>query len=353
MAKEINKLRIGILGSSGYTGVELIRILEKHPIAEIVLLTADSKAGQPLSKIFPHLNGLNLPELTSLSQVKWENISLDVVFSALPHGKSQSVVSLLLDRGIKVIDLAADFRLTDQKVYEQWYGHKHESPSLLSNTIYGLTEFNRNEIKHSSLIACPGCYPTASLIPLIPLLEESCIQKNRIIVDAKSGVTGAGRAEKLDNLFPEISEAMHPYSIAQHRHIPEIEQALSIASEKDVSITFTPHIVPMNRGIIATIYAELEEGVSQLTAKSILTTKFCDEPFVSVLDGDIVPQTRMVRGSNVCAINIFMDRIANQVIIVSAIDNLLKGASGQAIQNFNCMFGIDETTGLNARALFP
>ena len=376
MATDSVKIRVAILGASGYTGAELVRILVHHPRAEIVLLTADRRAGEELGDVFPHLGGLGLPRLRPLDKVKWSGFELGAVFCALPHGASQAVVASLLDgvqdpskdastaealeerissapNSVKVIDLSADFRLKDTAVYQEWYGASHMAPSLLPAAAYGLTEFARREISDTDLIACPGCYPTAVLLPLVPLLESKKILPFDIIVDAKSGVSGAGRAEKEAGLFAEVSEAIHPYGIGGHRHVPEIEQLLSAAADEPVTISFTPHLVPMNRGILATTYVRLSDGATDDDARQTLLNRFRGEPFVRVLGEGCTPATRMVRGTNRCVVNVFADRVPGRAIVVSAIDNLVKGASGQAVQNFNVAFGFDETLGLEAEALFP
>lgn len=376
VATDSVKIRVAILGASGYTGAELVRILVHHPRAEIVLLTADRRAGKELGDVFPHLGGLGLPRLLPLNQVEWSGLELGAVFCALPHGASQPVVASLLDgvqdsskgastagalegrvssalNGVKVIDLSADFRLKDTAVYQEWYGASHMAPSLLPAATYGLTEFARGEISDTDLIACPGCYPTAILLPLVPLLETRKILPVDIIVDAKSGMSGAGRTAKEAGLFAEVSEAIHPYGIGGHRHVPEIEQSLSAAADVPVTITFTPHLVPMNRGILATTYVRLSDGATYDDARQTLLNRFRGEPFVRVLGEGCAPATRMVRGANHCVVNIFADRVPGRAIVVSAIDNLVKGASGQAVQNFNAAFGFDETLGLEAEALFP
>lgn len=370
------KFRIGILGASGYTGGDLVRLLVAHPNVEIVLMTAERKAGQPISAIFPHLGTYDLPDLISIDEVEWPAVELDVVFCALPHATSQEVIKglmhatdhTLLDElvvetpadlanqvkgEIKVIDLSADFRLRDPETYAQWYDREHTATSLQVQAVYGLTEWYREDIANAHLVACPGCYPTAALLALVPLLRGGAIAPTDIIIDAKSGVSGAGRSLKEANLFVEVSEGMHPYGLGRHRHMPEIEQELSLAADQDVTISFTPHLVPMNRGELETIYVKLSEGMSAKDIKQKLNDAYSDEPFVHVLQDNTAPATRMVRGSNHCVINVFEDRIEGRAIIVAAIDNLVKGSSGQAIQNMNVMLGLDETTGLMQAPMFP
>ncbi|WP_262695232.1 N-acetyl-gamma-glutamyl-phosphate reductase [Kordiimonas aquimaris] len=370
------KFRVGILGASGYTGADLVRLLIAHPHIEIVLMTAERKAGLPIAQIFPHLGTYDLPDLISIDEIEWPAVELDVVFCALPHATSQQVIKglmhatghSLLDEllvetradmanqivgEIKVIDLSADFRLRDPSVYAKWYEREHTAKSLQASAIYGLPEWYREDIRGAKLVACPGCYPTAALLSLMPLLHSGTILPDDIIIDAKSGVSGAGRSLKEANLFVEVSEAMHPYGLGAHRHMPEIEQELSVASGNDVTISFTPHLVPMNRGELETIYVKLAEGVTVADVKAKLSAVYADEPFVTVLPGNDAPATRMVRGSNHCVMNVFADRINGRAIVVAAIDNLVKGSSGQAIQNMNLMLGIDETTGLMQAPLFP
>ena len=350
MALGDNRIRIGILGASGYTGAELIRILARHPAADIRLLSAERSAGKPVDAVFPHLSGLDLPAMIHIDDADWS--ALDLVFCALPHGATQEVVSAL-PAHLKVVDLSADFRLHDLAAYETWYGHPHRAAELQLEAVYGLTEAKREAIRATRLCANPGCYPTAALLPLIPLLEAGLIETQDIIIDAKSGVSGAGRAAKETSLFAEISEGIHAYGVANHRHAPEIEQGLSEAAGAAVTVTFTPHLVPMNRGILATVYVRLADGESAAELRRVLAERYAEEPFVSVLPLGGVPATRHVRGSNHCLIGVVADRAPGRAILVSAIDNLVKGASGQAVQNMNVMTGLPETLGLEQPALFP
>jgi N-acetyl-gamma-glutamyl-phosphate reductase len=370
------KIRAAILGASGYTGAELIRLLVRHPNVEITLITGDRKAGQPIDKVYPHLTGLGLPDLMAISDVEWPGLELDVIFCALPHATSQEIIKgilhatghgfideMIIERpadyanaikgSVKVIDLSADFRLRDSDVYTKWYGEYHQAEELQKEAVYGLTEHYREDIKNARLVACPGCYPTAALLTLIPLLKDKLIAKDGIIIDAKSGVSGAGRSLREANLFTEVSEAMHPYAIAAHRHSPEIEQELSLAYGEELMVTFTPHLVPMNRGELETIYVSLAEGQTADDLRDSLITAYEDEPFVHVVAPDVVPATRHVRGSNQCLIGVYADRVPNRAILVVAIDNLIKGSSGQAIQNMNIMFGLPETLSLEQAPLFP
>jgi len=368
--------RVGILGASGYTGADLVRLLCRHPNVEIVFVTADRKAGRPLAEVFPHLSRLKVPELISIDDIEWAGIEVDAVFCALPHATSQKVIKgmlhathhSLLDeiiveqpediaddiRGeVKVIDLSADFRLRDLDTYAEWYGKTHDAPELQAKAVYGLPELYREKIRGASLVACPGCYPTAALIALVPLLERRLIAPEDIIIDAKSGITGAGRSLKEQNLFAEVSEGMHAYGIASHRHAPEIEQELSVAAGQSLKVNFTPHIVPMNRGEYETIYVRLADGQTVDDLRATLSERYRDEPFVHVDQSGQVPASRFVRGSNDCILSVFEDRIPGRAIVIATIDNLVKGSSGQAIQNMNLMLGLPEATGLEQAPLFP
>jgi N-acetyl-gamma-glutamyl-phosphate reductase len=371
-----NRLRIAILGASGYTGAELVRLLSRHPQAEIVLMTADRNAGESYDKVFPHLGGLQLPDLISLDAVEWPGLEVDVVFCGLPHGTTQEVIAGILHQthhdvvdelfretpgdlassvhgNPRVIDISADFRLRDEASYAEWYGHEHQAPDLQAEAVYGLTEFARDRLPSARLVACPGCYPTASILPLAPLLSAGQIEQEDIIIDAKSGVTGAGRGLKQASLYGEVSEGINVYGIAHHRHTPEIEQELSRAAGAPVTVNFTPHLMPMNRGILATVYVKMAEGVSVDDLRQTLAERYENEPFVRVLREGLAPSTRDVRGSNYCNIGVFADRLRGRAILVSALDNLVKGASGQAVQNMNVMYGIEETAGLEQQPLFP
>ena len=350
MNTSTNTIPVGILGASGYTGAELVRLLVHHPNADIRLVTADRRAGEAMGDVFPHLAGVGLPELSPLEDADFSG--LETVFLGLPHGTTQEVVAGLPGH-LKVIDLSADFRLADPGAYAQWYGHEHRAPKLQSDAVYAITELYREAIRGARIIANPGCYPTASLLPMIPLIEAGLIETRDIIIDAKSGVSGAGRAEKEANLFTEVSEGIHAYGVANHRHTPEIEQALSVAADGDVVVNFTPHLVPMNRGILASIYVRLAGGAKVADLRAELQARYSDEPFVRITPEGVAPATRHVRGSNHCLIGIFPDRLDGRAILISAIDNLVKGASGQAVQNFNLVSGLVETTALEQEPLFP
>ncbi len=350
MAIDSSPIRVGILGASGYTGAELVRLLLRHPHVEIRALTAERQAGKPMAQVFPHLGCYALPDLVKIEDVHWDK--LDAVLCALPHGTTQTVVSAL-PHTLKVVDLSADFRLSDPAEYATWYGHEHQAVELQKEVAYGLTELNRKGVRNARVAANPGCYPTCSLLPLIPLLLEELIEPGGIVIDAKSGVSGAGRDAKQQNLFGEVSEGFNAYGVGSHRHMPEIEQELRLAAGRPVTVSFTPHLVPMNRGMLATIYVRMAEEVTADDLRAALEAKYASEPFVTVTPAGVAPATRHVRGSNHAMIGVFPDRTPRGAIIVSVIDNLVKGASGQAIQNLNVMLGLGETTALEQAPLFP
>ncbi len=349
-----NRIRAAVVGASGYTGAELVRLLVGHPVVEIAALTADRKAGQGLGAVFPHLAAAAadcaLPRLAPLEAVDWEGV--DVVFCGLPHGTTQEVVAAL-PHHLKIIDLSADFRLEDPDVYARWYGQAHRAPELQRQAVYGLTELARDRIAGARLVANPGCYPTSAQLPLVPLVEAGVIVADDIIIDAKSGVSGAGRGLKEGSLHAEVAEGVHAYGVASHRHAPEIEQGLSQAAGRAVTVTFTPHLMPMNRGILATIYVRLAGGAEAADARRCLEDRYAGEPFVRILAEGEVPATRHVRGSNRCLIGVFADRRPGRAIVLAVIDNLVKGASGQAVQNMNVICGLKETAGLEQQPLFP
>ena len=342
-----------MLGASGYTGADLIRLALLHPQVEIVALSGERKAGQAVDAVWPHFKAYPLPDLVTAESIDFSQV--DAVFGCLPHATSQQIIRQIFEgpNPPKVIDLSADFRLRDPATYEQWYGNPHAALELQGEAVYGLTEHAREQLRSARLVACPGCYPTAALLALIPLLQNRLITPRNITINALSGVSGAGRSLKEANLFAEVAEAMHPYGLGHHRHMPEIEQELGKAAGEPLYISFTPHLVPINRGELETITVELTDGQSADSLREALAQRYADEPFVHVLPKGVAPATRMVRGSNHCVINVFPDRIPGRAIVVSAIDNLVKGSSGQAIQNFNVMFGLPETMGLEQAPLFP
>src|SRR5690242_15782374 len=349
-----SKAKIGVLGASGYTGAELLRLLLCHPNAQIVLLTADRRAGKSMAEVFGQFAPFALPTLSAIEDADWGKLGLEVAFCALPHGTTQKVIKDLLARAphTKVIDLSADFRLSDPSTYARWYGHAHGAPELQGEAVYGLTEVYRDKIRSARLVANPGCYTTCAELPLIPLLKAKLIDPDEIVIDAKSGMTGAGRAAREDMIFAEVSEGFHAYGVGHHRHMAELDQEFSRAAGCEVIVSFTPHLVPMNRGILATIYVRSGKASPQ-DLHAHLAKIYAPEPFVHVLPFGRTPQTRHVRGSNMTFIGVVADRVAGRAIIVSALDNLTKGASGQAVQNMNVMLGLPETTGLEQVALFP
>ena len=349
------KKKIGILGASGYTGAELVRLLLRHPRVEIAVLTADRRAGQLMGDVFPQFAPYDLPRLVTIDEVDWAKAKLDLVLCALPHATTQKVLKDLLAKApdIKVVDLSADFRLEDPAAYAKWYGHEHHALELQKEAVYGLSEIYRRDIKRARLVANPGCYTTCAQLPLIPLLKAKAIESDEIVVDAKSGMTGAGRSAKEEMLFSEVSEGFHAYGVGQHRHMSELDQEFSKAAGKEVVVSFTPHLAPMNRGIFSTIYVRGRRGKIAQDLHDILVKQYEKEPFVYVLPFGKMPQSRHVRGSNMTFIGVAADRIAGRAIIISTLDNLTKGASGQAVQNMNIMLGFNEGAGIDQPALFP
>jgi N-acetyl-gamma-glutamyl-phosphate reductase len=341
-------IRAAVLGASGYTGADMIRLAALHPAIRITALIAKGHAGQSVAQVFPHLASLALPALVSPEETDWD--AVDVVFCGLPHGTAHSEIGKLPKR-VKIIDMSADFRLHDAAAYAEWYGNEHSAPALLKDAVYGLTEHYRDRIATARLVACPGCYPTAVLQALLPLVKAKLIETSDVIIDAKSGVSGAGRSLKQNILFSEAGEGLSPYGIGNHRHVPEIEQELAIASGASVTINFTPHLAPMSRGELCTCYVRMAGKAADL--RKALGAAYADSPFVHVVAEGVTPATQHVRGSNFCHIGVFDDRIGGRAIVVSAIDNLVKGSAGQALQNFNVMYGLAETTGLEQLPLFP
>ncbi len=339
-----DKLRIAILGASGYTGADLVRLALGHPMIEIAALAAGARAGAAMAEVWPHLAPYPLPPITTADAIDWSRI--DYVFGCLPHGASAELLSRI-DRP-RIIDLSADFRLRNATDYAEWYARDHPAVTLLPGAVYGLSEFARSALPSARLVACPGCYPTAALLALLPVAQ--LIDPARVTINALSGVSGAGRAAKEANLFAEIGESAAAYSVGRHRHMPEIEQELSLATGAAATVSFTPHLVPMARGELLTI---IVEGAPAADLRAALAARYADEPFVHLLPEGVAPSTRMVRGSNHCVLNVFADRVPGRAILISAIDNLVKGSSGQAIQNMNLMAGLPETMGLEQVALFP
>jgi N-acetyl-gamma-glutamyl-phosphate reductase len=348
MTKQI--IRTAVLGASGYTGADVIRLAARHPHIKITTLIAKGHAGQTLGQVFPHLASLNLPTLVTSDEVDWS--AIDLVFCGLPHGTAHAEIAKLPER-IKVIDMSADFRLNDLDVYAEWYGGKHGAPQLAKEAVYGLTEHYGAKLKGARVVACPGCYPTAVLLALLPLVKQKLIVTDDIIIDAKSGVSGAGRTLKQNILFSEAGEGVSPYGIGSHRHVPEIEQELTLAAKTPVAVNFTPHLVPMSRGELCTCYVRLVGKTTADDLRAALVKTYAKSPFVYVVEEAVVPATQHVRGSNQCHIGVFADRIPGRAIVISAIDNLVKGSAGQALQNFNLMYGFEETLGLEQLPLFP
>ena len=344
------KIRIGVIGASGYTGADLIRLAVRHPAIEITALTANTYAGKPVASVYPHLAPLNLPDMVKNEDVDWSK--LDAVFCGLPHATSQELIATLPEH-LKIIDMSADFRLRDPAVYEATYGGPHKAMHLQKEAVYGLTEHYRQAVKQARLVACPGCYPTATLLVLLPLVKAGAIDAGDLIIDAKSGVSGAGRSLKQNILFCEAGEGMTPYGVATHRHAPEIEQEIAVVAGKPVLVNFTPHLIPMSRGELVTAYAKLAQSATAADCAAILAQAYKNEPFVHMAPQGIFPATQQVRGSNNAMLGAYADRIPGRVILISALDNLVKGSAGQAIQNFNLMFGLPETQGLEQVALFP
>jgi N-acetyl-gamma-glutamyl-phosphate reductase len=344
-------IRAGVVGATGYAGEQVVWFLHNHPEVNIEFYSSHSFAGTPFDEIYVNYNSY-IEDLCIDMEETFNRLSgIDVLFIALPHGKAFELVEKALSLGVKVIDLGADFRLNDQQEYTEWYGLKHELPQLLEKSVYGLPEINREKIKDVDIVANPGCYPTATILALAPLLKNKMIDIKSIIVDAKSGVSGAGRAANIATLFTECNESIKAYGVASHRHTPEIEQELSKLAEEKVTISFTPHLVPMNRGILSTCYSSLLKDINTEELLQIYKDFYNDNYFVKVIDG--LPETRWVRGSNLCHIGLKVDKRTNRVIVVSAIDNLVKGAAGQAVQNMNILFGLEENLGLKFIAMAP
>jgi len=343
-------IKVGIVGATGYTGVELLRLLAPRRDVSVQVVTSREMQGTAVSALFPNLRGHIDLEFSGPDTE--ELYGCDVVFYATPHAVAMKTVPSLLDRGVRVIDLSADFRLRNQGIWEKWYHVSHESPQLLDKAVYGLPEVNREQIVGAQLLAVPGCYPTAVQLGFLPLLERGLIEPDNLIADAKSGVSGAGRKASVGGLFTEAADSLHAYGVSGHRHLPEITQGLDNYAGESVKLTFVPHLTPMIRGIHATLYARLKSVESAATLQQLFEERYKDEPFVDVLPGGQYPATRNVKGSNRCQIAV-VPQSDGMVVVLSVIDNLVKGASGQAVQNMNIMFGVSETEGLQAVALLP
>jgi N-acetyl-gamma-glutamyl-phosphate reductase len=347
-------VKVGIVGGTGYTGSELLRLLAQHPSAKVVALTSRKEAGIRADQFFPALRGhcevvFSAPDLESLSECQ-------AVFFATPHATAMNLAPDLLAQGVKVIDLSADFRLQDPATFEKWYAHAHSCPELLPEAVYGLPELFRARLRKAKLVAAPGCYPTATQLGFLPLLEQHLVQPDSLIADCKSGVSGAGREAKVGSLFCETADTLKAYAVAGHRHLPEIRQNLDAIWGAPVQLTFVPHLVPMIRGMHCTLYARLRpehRHHSTASLQQLYQQRYANEPFVDVLPAGEHPETRSVRGSNVCRISVFRAPDSDQVVICSVIDNLMKGAAAQAVQCFNLALGLEETLGLRALALSP
>jgi len=342
-------IKVGIIGGTGYTGVELLRLLAQHPQAELKAITSRGEAGKPVEDMFPNLRGyvslaFSEPDAKALA-------ACDVVFSATPNGIAMTHARALLAAGVKLIDLAADFRLKDSALWEKWYGMPHACPELLAEAVYGLPEVNRSQIKKARLVANPGCYPTAVQLGFLPLVEQGLVDLQHLIADAKSGVSGAGRKAEVHTLFSEAADNFKAYGVAGHRHLPEIRQGLESAAGKAVGLTFVPHLTPMIRGIHATLYARVTDMSADL--QKLYAQRYASEPFVDVLPPGSHPETRSVRAANMCRIAVHRPQGGDTVVILVVIDNLVKGAAGQAVQNMNLMFGMPEATGLTQAPILP
>ena len=342
-------IKVAIVGATGYTGVELLRLLSGHPNVSVEVITSRAEAGRPVAELFPNLRGISALVFSEPDEQQLANC--DVVFFATPHGVAQATVPALLARGCRVIDLSADFRIRDVPLWEQWYNQPHAAPELVAEAVYGLPEVNRQAIQGAQLVACPGCYPTSVQLGLLPLLEAGCIDQSDVIANSASGATGAGKQASVATLLTEISDSFKAYAAGGHRHLPEIEQGLADIAGSAVKLTFVPHLLPINRGIHTTIYANLTD--SSVDLQQLFEQRFADEPFVDVLPTGSHPETRSVRGANVARIAVHRPQGGNKVVVLVVEDNLTKGASGQAIQCMNIMLGLEECAGLEAPALLP
>lgn len=345
-------VRVFICGGSGYTGGELLRILSRHPEVVVTGVTSQRSAGKSVSELFPYLHKY---ATLMYEPLRKETIlgKADLFFMALPHGESQEAVDYFFQQGKMVIDLSADYRLRDAGIYEHWYKVPHAFQATLKRAVYGLPENYRRRIKRSRLIANPGCYPTGALLGLLPAVKNTLIDLSSLVIDAKSGTSGAGRKADISVAFCEVNEGFKAYAVGTHRHIPEIEQELSVLAGKEVTINFTPHLLPVDRGILTTIYARLEKGINAGAVEKIYRDAYKREPFVRVLPYGLYPNIKNVRGTNYCDIGLKLNERTNTLIVITVIDNLVKGASGQSVQNMNIMLGIDETVALDTLAVFP
>lgn len=353
MNRMTNKVTVAVAGASGYAGAELVRLVAAHPAFDLTAVTSEKSAGQKVASVFPSLAGVVDHTFDSLSPEALAERA-DAIFLALPHTKSQDPVALCRKAGKLVVDLSADYRLKSVSAYEQWYQTPHAHPHLLQEAVYGLPELHRAAIAKAKLVASPGCYPTAAILQLAPIVAKGLVQPDSIVIDAKSGISGAGRSPALPYHFPEAHESLEPYKIGQHRHIPEIEQELAgvLGKSGGVTVAFTPHLVPMNRGILSTAYCRLTRSVPLSDLRALYRDFYKNERFVR-LHEETVPNPRYIRGSNYCDVGVYTDMRAGWVVTVAAVDNLVKGAAGQAIQAMNLMLGIPEATGLSAPGIYP
>jgi N-acetyl-gamma-glutamyl-phosphate reductase len=346
--------RVGLVGVTGYTGMELTRILLGHPDLRLTQVTSRKEAGQPLKKIYPFLQGTDLGELgITAPDSSFLAENCDLVFLAVPHGTAMEMASDLRDKGARVVDLSADFRLRDREVYESWYGVAHTRPSLLPEAVYGLPELYAGRIAQASLVANPGCYPTSAILALYPALQAGLISADDLVIDSKSGTTGAGRKATVGTLFCEVSDTFRAYNLTRHRHTPEIEQELGLAAGHDIRLSFNTHLLPITRGLLPTCYAKLSTGVGLEEIRASYERFYAGRKWIRLLPAGTLPETRWVRGTNFCDIGLVTDPRTDRLIVVSAIDNLCRGASGQAVANANLMLGLEEDAGLPKAALMP
>ncbi|MFR0909084.1 N-acetyl-gamma-glutamyl-phosphate reductase [Eubacterium sp.] len=345
-------VKVGIIGSTGYAGVEIVRLLTQHKDVEIVWFGSRSYVEEKYSNVFRNMFNIVNAECLDDNMEELAD-QVDVIFTATPQGFCGSVVNEGILNKVKIIDLSADFRIKDVETYEKWYGIKHQSPQFIDEAVYGLCEINRDKIKDARIVANPGCYTTCSILSIYPLVKEGLIEPKSIIVDAKSGTSGAGRGAKVPNLFCEVNENIKAYGVTTHRHTPEIEEQLGYAAGEEVMINFTPHLVPMQRGILVTAYADLKKKVTYEEVKAVYDKYYGNEYFIRVLDKDVCPETRWVEGSNFVDVNFKIDERTGRIIMMGALDNLIKGAAGAAVQNFNILFGFEENEGLKQVPMFP
>ena len=345
-------IKVGIIGSTGYAGAELVRLITQHKDAEVVWYGSRSYIDEKYADVYRNM--FEIVDATCMDDNMDELAdAVDVIFTATPQGLCASLVNEEVLKKVKIIDLSADYRIKDVNIYEQWYGIKHKSPQFIEEAVYGLCEINRDKVKNARIVANPGCYTTCSILTIYPLVKEGLIDPKSIIVDAKSGTSGAGRGAKVPNLFCEVNENCKAYGVATHRHTPEIEEQLTYAAGEEVIINFTPHLIPMQRGILATAYGNLKKDVTYEEVKAVYDKYYKDEYFVRVLEGEVPPETRWVEGSNFVDVSFKIDKRTNRIIMMGAMDNLVKGAAGQAVQNMNIIFGLDEKMGLDFAPMFP